>query len=128
MSAHSAASSLIRHCAQRRVAVIVSARSVDEAKAAWDHGASAVKLECGSGGPRLTRAVSGEHPVIPVIAAGDIDDRTAREHIQAGTCAVAVGQWLLGDAAEGQNVAAMATRARSLVAAVTAAALQRSGL
>lgn len=68
-----------------------------EVLAAWDHGASAVKVFPASavGGAKYIKALKGPFPQIEMIPTGGVNLDTAADFLKAGSCAVAIGGELI---------------------------------
>ncbi|XVV11006.1 bifunctional 4-hydroxy-2-oxoglutarate aldolase/2-dehydro-3-deoxy-phosphogluconate aldolase [Actinoplanes sp. CA-131856] len=90
-----------------------------EMYAAWRAGAELVKLFPAAGlGPSFLRDVRGPLPHIPVMPTGGIKIEDIADWLFAGAKAVGIGSPLIGDAATGGNMQALAARARHAVSAV----------
>ncbi|MEU8813502.1 bifunctional 4-hydroxy-2-oxoglutarate aldolase/2-dehydro-3-deoxy-phosphogluconate aldolase [Actinoplanes sp. NPDC048796] len=90
-----------------------------EMYAAYRAGAELVKLFPAAGlGPSFLRDVRGPLPQIPVMPTGGIKIEDIADWLFAGAKAVGVGSPLIGDAATGGNMHALAARARHAVSAV----------
>ena len=77
--------------------MIPGAFTATEIFAAWDAGASAVKVFPASiGGPGLIRALKGPFGTLPLIPTGGITADTAAAYLEAGAVAVGLGGWLTG--------------------------------
>jgi len=82
-------------------------------------GAPLVKLfPAGGLGPRFLRDVRGPLPQIDVMPTGGIKIEDIADWLLAGAKAVGVGSPLVGDAAAGGNMKALAARAKHAVSAV----------
>ncbi|MFI2435188.1 bifunctional 4-hydroxy-2-oxoglutarate aldolase/2-dehydro-3-deoxy-phosphogluconate aldolase [Streptomyces sp. NPDC018693] len=93
-----------------------------ELAAAWDAGASAVKLFPASTlGPAYLRAFADPFPGVPVMPTGGIGIDDVGRWIRAGALAVGLGGALSGDALHGGDLAALADRARRALDAVAGA-------
>jgi 2-dehydro-3-deoxyphosphogluconate aldolase/(4S)-4-hydroxy-2-oxoglutarate aldolase len=100
---------------ERNVPVFPGAATATEVVRAWDAGAAAVKLfPANILTTGTVHALREPLPYIPLIAVGGVDDRNAKEFLEAGTFAVGVGSWL---SASGDAVEA-ARRALAIIAAV----------
>jgi 2-dehydro-3-deoxyphosphogluconate aldolase/(4S)-4-hydroxy-2-oxoglutarate aldolase len=77
--------------------IMPGALTPTEVLAAWDAGASIVKVfPCGAvGGPKYIRALKGPFPQIEMIPTGGVNLETTAEFLRAGACAVAVGGELI---------------------------------
>ncbi|MFC7279131.1 bifunctional 4-hydroxy-2-oxoglutarate aldolase/2-dehydro-3-deoxy-phosphogluconate aldolase [Paractinoplanes rhizophilus] len=90
-----------------------------EMYAAYRAGAPIVKLfPAGGLGPTFLRDVRGPLPQISVMPTGGIKIEDIADWLFAGAKAVGVGGPLIGDAASGGNMKALAARARHAVSAV----------
>ena len=79
----------------------------------------AVKLFPASlGGPDYLTALRQPFPEVPFLPVGGIDAGSARDYLSRGAVAVGVGSPLVGDAASGGDLAALARRASAFRAAV----------
>jgi 2-dehydro-3-deoxyphosphogluconate aldolase/(4S)-4-hydroxy-2-oxoglutarate aldolase len=109
---------LVVWAATRGVPTLPGAATPSEVLAAWRSGAAAVKVFPASVvGPAFVRECRGPFPDIPLVPSGGVTAETAADFIAAGSVAVGVGGWLIGDA-EPPGVTA---RARQIVDAVAAA-------
>ncbi len=109
---------LVDWAAARGIAALPGAATPTEILAAWRAGAAAVKVfPASSLGPTFLREVRGPLPDIPLLPTGGVTADTAGAFIAAGAIAVGLGGWLIGDG----EPARVTTRARQVVAAVTAA-------
>lgn len=89
---------LIAWCALSGVPCFPGALSPTEIVAAWNAGASAVKLFPASAlGPGYLRQLAGPLPQVELVPTGGISAATAGEWIAAGAVAVGMGGWLIGD-------------------------------
>ncbi len=113
----------IRMCSRYSVPSVIGAFTPTEILAAWEAGATFVKVFPASAvGPRFLKDVSGPLPQIRLIPTGGVSAANAGDFIRAGARAVALGSNLV-DAA---SVAAadwgtISSRAREAVEAVKAA-------
>jgi len=90
-----------------------------EVIAAWGAGAAAVKLfPAATFGPEYLRHLRGPLPDVVFVPTGGVGPVNAGDYIRAGAAAVGVGGPLLGDAATGGDLAALADRARRILAVV----------
>jgi 2-dehydro-3-deoxyphosphogluconate aldolase / (4S)-4-hydroxy-2-oxoglutarate aldolase len=93
-----------------------------EVGAAWERGASAVKLFPASlGGPGYLRELRGPFRDVPLLPTGGVGIDDAGSYLRAGGLAVGVGGALLGDALDGGDLAALRERALRLLASVAEA-------
>lgn len=90
-----------------------------EVLAAWRAGAAVVKLFPGSAvGPSYITALRGPFPDIAIMPTGGVSLDNIGDWIRAGASGVGLGGPLLGDAADGGDLAALAERATRALAAV----------
>jgi 2-dehydro-3-deoxyphosphogluconate aldolase/(4S)-4-hydroxy-2-oxoglutarate aldolase len=83
---------VIDACRAAGVPVIPGAFSPTEVAAAWDAGASLVKVfPVGSVGPRYIRDLRGPFPDIPMVPTGGVSLDGVAAYLQAGAAAVGVG-------------------------------------
>jgi Entner-Doudoroff aldolase len=93
-----------------------------EVGAAWERGASAVKLFPASlGGPGYLRELRGPFRDVVLVPTGGVGIDDAPSYLRAGALAVGVGGALLGDALDGGDLAALRERALRLLASVAEA-------
>ena len=93
-----------------------------EIGAAWERGASAVKLFPASlGGPQYLRELRGPFRDVLMLPTGGVGIDDADRYLKAGALAVGVGGALLGDALDGGDLAALRERALRLLASVALA-------
>lgn len=89
---------LIGWAAGRGLPVFPGAFSPTEILAAWNAGATAVKLFPASvAGPAFVREFRGPFRDIPLIATGGVTIESAPAFLAAGALAVGMGSWLTGD-------------------------------
>ncbi|MBD0424084.1 bifunctional 4-hydroxy-2-oxoglutarate aldolase/2-dehydro-3-deoxy-phosphogluconate aldolase [Streptomyces sp. TRM S81-3] len=111
------------HAVALGVPVLAGALTPTEAVRAMRSGAGAVKLFPASlGGPGYLRALRDPLPDIPFVPVGGVDAEAARAYFAAGAVAVGVGSPLLGDAAQGGDLAQLRVRAREFLAVCAAGA------
>ena len=104
-------------CAARGLPSFPGALTPSEILAAWDAGASAVKLfPAVAVGPGYLGQLRGPLPHIPLLPTGGISAETAGEWMAAGAVALGMGGWLIGDG----EPAGVTSRARRLRAAIDA--------
>lgn len=97
--------------------VLAGALTPTEAVAARRAGADAVKLFPASlGGPAYLKALRDPFPDMPFVPVGGVDLDGAEQYLAHGAVAVGVGSPLVGDAAQGGDLAALRARARRFVA------------
>ncbi|PSL04202.1 2-dehydro-3-deoxyphosphogluconate aldolase/(4S)-4-hydroxy-2-oxoglutarate aldolase [Haloactinopolyspora alba] len=90
-----------------------------EVLTAWRAGASIVKLFPGSAvGPSYITSLAGPFPDIEIMPTGGVSLTNIGDWISAGASGVGLGGPLLGDAADGGDLGALAERARVALAAV----------
>ena len=93
-----------------------------EVLAAWEQGATAVKLfPAASGGPRHLRDLRGPLPHIPLIPTGGVALEQIGDYLAAGAAAVGLGGPLIGDALDGGSLAELRRRAQAALGAVAEA-------
>lgn len=106
----------------RGVAAYPGAWSATEVLTAWNAGAAAVKLfPAATGGPSYLRHLRGPLPAIPLVPTGGVALDDIDGYVRAGAPAVGLGGPLLGDAATGGDLTALADRGRRALAAVAQA-------
>ncbi len=106
----------------RGVPVLAGALTPTEILAAYTAGASAVKVfPAALGGPAYIRLVRDPLPAVPLVPTGGVRLENVGDYLAAGAIAVGTGSQLTGDALRGGDLAALAERARRLVAAVSSA-------
>ncbi|MFC8393860.1 MULTISPECIES: bifunctional 4-hydroxy-2-oxoglutarate aldolase/2-dehydro-3-deoxy-phosphogluconate aldolase [unclassified Streptomyces] len=111
------------HAVALGVPVLAGALTPTEAVAAMRSGAAAVKLFPASiGGPAYLRALRDPLPDMPFVPVGGVDAEAARAYFAAGAVAVGVGSPLLGDAAQGGDLAQLRVRAREFLTVCAAGA------
>ncbi|MFB1044346.1 bifunctional 4-hydroxy-2-oxoglutarate aldolase/2-dehydro-3-deoxy-phosphogluconate aldolase [Streptomyces chrestomyceticus] len=92
--------------------VLAGVLTPSEVIAANAAGATALKLFPASvGGPDYLKALRAPFPDAPFVPVGGVDAAVARAYLAAGAVAVGVGSPLVGDAADGGDLAALRTRA-----------------
>ncbi|WP_329459745.1 bifunctional 4-hydroxy-2-oxoglutarate aldolase/2-dehydro-3-deoxy-phosphogluconate aldolase [Streptomyces sp. NBC_01497] len=108
--------------------VLAGVMTPTEIIAAGALGATALKLfpAADAGGPGYLKALSGPFPGLPVVPVGGVDAEAARAYLAGGAVAVGVGSPLLGDAADGGDLAALRTRARAFLDVVRESAASRA--
>ncbi|MFC8790630.1 bifunctional 4-hydroxy-2-oxoglutarate aldolase/2-dehydro-3-deoxy-phosphogluconate aldolase [Streptomyces cinereoruber] len=98
------------------VPVLPGAFTPTEILAAWQGGATMVKLFPGAlGGPSYVRAVRAPLPDVPLVPTGGISLDAAPSYLAAGATALGMGGPLVGDACEGGDLTALRERAARLV-------------
>ncbi|MFJ8793017.1 bifunctional 4-hydroxy-2-oxoglutarate aldolase/2-dehydro-3-deoxy-phosphogluconate aldolase [Streptomyces sp. NPDC102462] len=104
------------HAVALGVPVLAGALTPTEAVTAMRSGAAAVKLFPASlGGPGYLRALRDPLPDTPFVPVGGVDAEAARAYFAAGAVAVGAGSPLLGDAAQGGDLAQLRVRAREFL-------------
>lgn len=89
---------LVQACVERGVAVIPGAMTPTEILAAWEMGATMVKVfPVGSLGTGYIKALRGPFDDIPLLATGGVNAENAVSFLHAGADAVAVGTALATD-------------------------------
>ncbi len=100
--------------------------TTSEVLTAWRAGASAVKLfPAATGGPAYLRHLRGPLPEVPLLPTGGIGIDDIGGYVRAGAFAVGLGGPLFGDAPIGDDLPALATRARRALQAVADARSER---
>jgi 2-dehydro-3-deoxyphosphogluconate aldolase/(4S)-4-hydroxy-2-oxoglutarate aldolase len=114
---------IVRWCVEHGIPCVPGALTPTEVLAAWQAGASAVKLfPASSVGPGYIAQLRGPFPDIPLVPTGGVSADDAGTWIAAGAVAVGLGGWLVGDG----EPAGVEARARSVRAAVDQAAAVRA--
>lgn len=99
--------------------VLCGAYTASEAVTAVGHGAAAVKLFPAShGGPGYLRALRAPLPDVRFVPVGGVAIDDVPDWLAAGAYAVGIGSPLIGDAAAGGDLRALAARTRRLLAAL----------
>jgi 2-dehydro-3-deoxyphosphogluconate aldolase/(4S)-4-hydroxy-2-oxoglutarate aldolase len=107
---------IVAAATSRGVPVIAGALTPTEISAAWEAGASAIKVFPASlGGPRYITDVRGPLADIPLIPTGGITVDSVRDYLDAGALAVGLGGWLTGTV-DPQQIQARAIRLREVCA------------
>jgi 2-dehydro-3-deoxyphosphogluconate aldolase / (4S)-4-hydroxy-2-oxoglutarate aldolase len=107
---------IVRWCVSRAVPCLPGALTPTEIQAAWEAGASAVKLfPAGAVGPAYLSHIAGPFPDIPLVPTGGVSAEDAADWIAAGAVAVGMGGWLIGDG----DRAGITERARRVRTAVS---------
>lgn len=108
---------VVEWAVRERVPIVPGGLTPSEIAAAWDLGASAVKLFPASlGGPEYLKAVRSPLRGIPIIPTGGVSAANAANYIDAGAIAVGIGGWLTGH----DDLDEVDRRAASLVESVAA--------
>lgn len=104
------------------VPVLPGALTPTEVLAAWQAGATMVKLFPASvGGPAYVRGLRAPLPDVPLVPTGGIRLEDAADYLRAGATALGMGSPLVGDACEGGDLRALADRTAHLVDLVAGA-------
>lgn len=112
---------VIAWCAAHGVASFPGALTPSEIHAAWNAGASAVKLfPAVTVGPGYIEQLRGPLPHVPLIPTGGVSAQTISSWMAAGAVAVGMGSWLIGDG-EAAGVTARAHEVRAAIDAATQA-------
>jgi 2-dehydro-3-deoxyphosphogluconate aldolase/(4S)-4-hydroxy-2-oxoglutarate aldolase len=99
--------------------VLAGALTPTEIETALEIGATAVKLFPASlGGPAYLSALRQPFPDVPLVPVGGVGVAEAKDYLARGAIAVGVGSPLVGDAASGGDLAALAQRAKRFLDAV----------
>lgn len=90
-------SQIVEFAAKQNIAVLPGALTPTEVIEAWEAGSDFVKVfPCAQvGGEGYIRALNTALPQIPLVAAGGVNQRTAREFILAGASALGIGNDLI---------------------------------
>lgn len=110
---------VIRLAVQRQIAVFPGGFSPTELAAAWDAGATAVKIfPAQTVGAGYLKHLRGPFPDLEAIPSGGVDLEATREWLGVGAAAVSIGGPLLGDALKSGDLAALRDRCRAVRAVV----------
>ena len=110
---------VVGFCVAAGIACLPGAFTASEIVAAWESGASAVKLfPAALGGPGYLRDLRAPLPLIPLVPTGGVRADDAAEYLDAGAVAVGVGSPLFGDALAGGGLAELAERAARFVTTI----------
>lgn len=102
----------VQESVERGLPVLAGALTPTEVLAAYQAGASAVKVFPASVfGPTYLTALAAPFPGIPLVAVGGVAAAEVRTYLDAGALAVGVASPLLGDAAAGGDLDALRSRA-----------------
>jgi 2-dehydro-3-deoxyphosphogluconate aldolase / (4S)-4-hydroxy-2-oxoglutarate aldolase len=99
------------------VAMMPGAFTATEVTTALEHGAEVIKLFPATLGPAYLRALRDPLPQARLVPTGGVGIDAIADFLQAGAFAVALGSPLVGDALRTGDLAALAERARRVVAA-----------
>lgn len=117
----------VAYAVDRGLPVLAGAFTPTEVREAWRAGAAAVKVFPASAvGPGYFKAVHDPFPDIPLLAVGGVGLAQLPEYLAAGAVGLGVGGPLVGDAARGGDLDALAERARAFVAAAARGAGART--
>ncbi len=106
---------LVEWAVGESIPIVPGGLTPSEMTAAWDLGASAVKLFPASlGGPGYLKAIRGPLSTIPIIPTGGVSAANAADYLEVGAIAVGVGGWLTAQ----QDLGEIDRRAASLVESV----------
>ncbi|GAA0457400.1 bifunctional 4-hydroxy-2-oxoglutarate aldolase/2-dehydro-3-deoxy-phosphogluconate aldolase [Streptomyces olivaceiscleroticus] len=107
----------VEECVRRELPVVAGVLTPTEVIAARAAGATALKLFPASiGGPAYLKALRAPFPELPFVPVGGVDAAAARAYLAAGAVAVGVGSPLIGDAADGGDLAGLRRRAADFLA------------
>jgi 2-dehydro-3-deoxyphosphogluconate aldolase/(4S)-4-hydroxy-2-oxoglutarate aldolase len=103
------------------VRVYAGALSPSEVHAAWEAGATAVKIfPAETVGPQYGKHLLGPFPDLQFVPSGGVALEEMANWLRAGAAAVSLGGPLIGDAFNGGSAAGLAERARRVVEIATA--------
>jgi 2-dehydro-3-deoxyphosphogluconate aldolase/(4S)-4-hydroxy-2-oxoglutarate aldolase len=103
-------------CVSAGLPILAGALTPTEVESAVSAGAEAVKLFPASvGGPAYLSALRQPFPDVPFVPVGGVGVAEAEAYLAAGAIAVGVGSPLVGDAAAGGDLSALAERAARFV-------------
>jgi 2-dehydro-3-deoxyphosphogluconate aldolase/(4S)-4-hydroxy-2-oxoglutarate aldolase len=103
-------------CVDAGLPILAGALTPTEVESAVAAGAEAVKLFPASfGGPGYLSALRQPFPTVPFVPVGGVGVAEAEAYLAAGAIAVGVGSPLVGDAAAGGDLSALAERAARFV-------------
>ncbi|MEV6610897.1 bifunctional 4-hydroxy-2-oxoglutarate aldolase/2-dehydro-3-deoxy-phosphogluconate aldolase [Kutzneria sp. NPDC051319] len=103
-------------CVGAGLPILAGALTPTEVESAVAAGAEAVKLFPASfGGPGYLSALRQPFPTVPFVPVGGVGVAEAEAYLAAGAIAVGVGSPLVGDAATGGDLSALAERAARFV-------------
>lgn len=110
----------IREANRLELPMLAGVLTPTEILAARSFGAAALKIfpAAEAGGPAYLKALRGPFPHEVFVPVGGVDAVAARAYLDAGATAVGVGSPLVGDAADGGDLAALRDRARAFLAVV----------
>ena len=103
-------------CVDAGLPILAGAFTPTEVETALALGAEAVKLfPASAGGPSYLSALRQPFPDVPFVPVGGVGVAEAEAYLAAGAIAVGVGSPLVGDAASGGDLSALAERASRFV-------------
>lgn len=109
---------VLRAATDLGVPVLAGALTPTEVLAAWDAGATAVKIFPASAvGADYCRALAEPLPSVPLVPTGGVGFDNAADFLAAGAVALGVGGSLIGDAVRGGSTADLAHRCARLLEA-----------
>jgi 2-dehydro-3-deoxyphosphogluconate aldolase/(4S)-4-hydroxy-2-oxoglutarate aldolase len=108
---------LITLCRRYSVPAVPGAYTPTEALAAWEHGASMVKIfPAGTGGPGYIKAIRAPLPQVELVPVGGVTIDNTAEFVRAGAAAVGVGSALISQKLlDEQAFPTLTERARRLI-------------
>jgi 2-dehydro-3-deoxyphosphogluconate aldolase/(4S)-4-hydroxy-2-oxoglutarate aldolase len=110
---------VIKLAVERQIAIFPGGLTPTELAAAWDAGATAVKIfPAQTVGASYLQHLRGPFPDMQAVPSGGVDLEATREWLAAGAVAVSIGSPLLGDALKGGNLAALRERCRAVRAVI----------
>lgn len=108
--------------AEHGLAWFPGALTPTEVLAAWEYGATAVKLFPASlGGPRYLKELLGPIDGVPILPTGGVDLVSVPDYLAVGAVAVGMGGPLVGDALDGGDLTELAARAVAVLRVVAEA-------
>lgn len=108
----------VRVCLEAGLPVAAGAFTPSEVLTAWQLGVDAVKVfPAGVVGPGYLAALRDPFPDVPLVPVGGVGIDDVPAYLRAGALGVGVGGPLLGDAARGGDLDALADRARAYLRA-----------
>lgn len=108
----------VEYCVGAGLPVLGGALTPTEVTLAIEAGVTAVKLfPAGLGGVEYLRALRQPFPDVPLVPVGGVDADAIQAYLRAGAVAAGVGTPLVGDAADGGDVAKLRARAARFLAA-----------
>jgi 2-dehydro-3-deoxyphosphogluconate aldolase/(4S)-4-hydroxy-2-oxoglutarate aldolase len=114
-----ATTAAVRSAVVNGLPVLAGVLTPTEIETALGYGADAVKLFPASlGGVDYLKALRAPFPNVPFVPVGGVGPVEAVAYLKAGAVAVGVGSPLVGDAADGGDLTALADRAQRLLDAI----------